>query len=132
MKNSKLSQNYKFPIGAVFAILAALALVMNILLYAIQRTAYSIFYFSLAGFTGLLNSGIYTVLYFTECVVLLAALFALAIFLILKQRKMLLLAAPIAMVLSCISAICADFLDLISMHNFSLDREEHTSELQSR
>lgn len=120
MKKSKLSQNYKFPIGAVFAILAALALVMNILLYAVQRTAFSVFYFSLAGFSGLLNSGIYTVLYIAEYLVMLVALLALAIFLILKQRKMLLLATPIAIALSCILAICPYLLDFITLHNFSL------------
>ena len=119
MKDHKLSKNYKFPLGAVFAILAGIAVVMNLMLYAVQRTAFSIFYFQQAGFMGLLNSSIYALLFFAEQTIMLAALLALAVFLILKQRKKILIALPFAMTVTYFIAIFSYALDFISGYNFT-------------
>lgn len=116
MKNLDASKkNYKFPIGAVFAILAGFAVGINIMLYIIQRTAFSFVIFQQGGFSNLLGSGIYTGLFLIEQFIFMVSLFGLGAALLLKQRKMLLLAIPIAMIFSCFIAISCYMFDMLSM-----------------
>ena len=120
MNNINLSKKHKFPLGAVFTILAGAAVVMNLMLYFIQRILFSVFYFQQYSFSGLLSSGIYSVLFITEYCIMLIALLALAVFLILKQRKKLLVALPIAMTVTYFIAIFSYILDFINGYNFTI------------